>query len=302
MSARSPYAEAYQEKGVLASRRFFIARRLSQAIFLIVFLTGPLFALWIAKGNLASSRTLDVLPLTDPFVLLQSLLARHWPEATALTGAAIVLGLYLVFGGRSYCAWVCPINPVTDLAAALRRKLGIKQTAKLRPEFRNYLAFGVLVLSFVSGAVAWELVNPITALHRALVFGLPFAATGALAIFVFDLFVAKDGWCGRRILRRARQGRRAARVRGQPQRLRRLHGLLCRVPGAACHLARVARRKDGREPGHSQRRLHVVRRLRRCLSARGLPSRASLQPFGRAGRDRSPRHLACERVSRWQRL
>lgn len=196
MSARSPYAEAYQEKGVLASRRFFIARRLSQAIFLIVFLTGPLFALWIAKGNLASSRTLDVLPLTDPFVLLQSLLARHWPEATALTGAAIVLGLYLVFGGRSYCAWVCPINPVTDLAAALRRKLGIKQTAKLRPEFRNYLAFGVLVLSFVSGAVAWELVNPITALHRALVFGLPFAATGALAIFVFDLFVAKDGWCG----------------------------------------------------------------------------------------------------------
>ncbi len=196
MSARSPYAEAYQEKGVLASRRFFIARRLSQAIFLIVFLTGPLFALWIAKGNLASSRTLDVLPLTDPFVLLQSLLARHWPEATALTGAAIVLGLYLVLGGRSYCAWVCPINPVSDLAAALRRKLGIKQTAKLRPEFRNYLVFGVLVLSFVSGAVAWELVNPITALHRALVFGLPFAATGALAIFVFDLFVAKDGWCG----------------------------------------------------------------------------------------------------------
>ena len=196
MSARSPYAEAYQERGVLASRRFFVARRLSQAIFLIVFLTGPWFALWIAKGNLASSRTLDVLPLTDPFVLLQSLLARRWPETTALTGAAIVLGLYLVFGGRSYCAWVCPINPVTDLAAALRRKLGIKQTAKLRPEFRNYLAFGVLVLSFVSGAVAWELVNPITALHRALVFGLPFAATGALAIFVFDLFVAKDGWCG----------------------------------------------------------------------------------------------------------
>ncbi len=196
MSARFPYAEAYAEKGVFASRRYFLARRFSQAMFLIVFLSGPWFALWIAKGNLASSRTLDVLPLTDPFVLLQSLLARHWPEATALIGAAIVLAAYLVLGGRSYCSWVCPINPVTDLAAAIRRRFGIKQTAKLRPEFRNYLAVGVLILSFVSGTVAWELVNPITALHRALVFGLPFAATGALAIFVFDLFVAKDGWCG----------------------------------------------------------------------------------------------------------
>ncbi len=196
MSARFPYAEAYAEKGVFASRRYFLARRFSQAMFLIVFLSGPWFALWIAKGNLASSRTLDVLPLTDPFVLLQSLFARHWPEATALIGAGIVLVAYLLLGGRSYCAWVCPINPVTDLAAAIRRRLGLRQSAKLRREFRAYLALAVLVLSFVSGTVAWELVNPITALHRALVFGLPFAATGALAIFIFDLFVAKDGWCG----------------------------------------------------------------------------------------------------------
>lgn len=196
MSARSPYAEAYELKGVWASRRYFILRRIAQAGFLLAFLTGPLFALWIAKGNLASSRTLDVLPLTDPFVLLQSLFARHWPETTAQIGAGIVLAAYAILGGRTYCSWVCPINPITDLAAAIRRRFGIRQTAKLRPEFRNYLAFAILLLSFASGTVAWELINPITALHRALVFGLPFAATGALAIFVFDLFVAKDGWCG----------------------------------------------------------------------------------------------------------
>ena len=196
MSARSPYTEAYELKGVWASRRYFALRRLAQAAFLLVFLTGPWFGLWIAKGSLSSSRTLDVLPLTDPFVLLQSLFARHWPETTALIGAAIVLGAYLVVGGRTYCSWVCPINPITDLAAAVRRRFDIKQTAKLRPEFRNYFAVGVLVLSFATGTVAWELVNPITALHRALVFGLPFAATGALAIFIFDLLVAKDGWCG----------------------------------------------------------------------------------------------------------
>ena len=179
MSARSPYAEAYELKGVWASRRYFALRRLAQAAFLLVFLTGPWFGLWIAKGSLSSSRTLDVLPLTDPFVLLQSLFARHWPETTALIGAAIVLGAYLVVGGRTYCSWVCPINPIADLAAAVRRRFDIKQTAKLRPEFRNYFVVGILVLSFATGTVAWELVNPITALHRALVFGLPFAAAYA---------------------------------------------------------------------------------------------------------------------------
>lgn len=196
MSARSPYLEAREMKGRWRSSRYFVARRAAQAAFLIVFLTGPWLGFWIAKGTLASSRTFDVLPLTDPFVLLQSLFARHWPETTAIIGALIVLAAYFIVSGRAYCAWVCPINPITDLAAAIRRRFGIKQTAKLRPELRKYLAVAVLIVSFATGAVAWELVNPITALHRALVFGLPFAATGALAIFIFDLFVAKDGWCG----------------------------------------------------------------------------------------------------------
>jgi len=196
MSARAAYVEAREIKGRWLSMRFLVLRRLAQAAFVLVFLTGPWFGLWIAKGTLASSRTLDVLPLTDPYVLLQSLFARHWPETTAIVGALIVLAGYLLLGGRTYCSWVCPINPVTDLAASIRRRLGVKQTAKLRPELRNYLAVAVLVVSAVSGAIAWELVNPVTAFHRALVFGIPFAATGALAIFVFDLFVAKDGWCG----------------------------------------------------------------------------------------------------------
>jgi ferredoxin-type protein NapH len=38
---------------------------------------------WIVKGNLAYSLTLDTLPLTDPYVLLQSLLAGNWPERLA---------------------------------------------------------------------------------------------------------------------------------------------------------------------------------------------------------------------------
>jgi ferredoxin-type protein NapH len=197
MSANlTPYVEARQVKGVWRAHRFGILRRASQAVFLALFLTGPLFGLWIAKGTMASSETLGVLPLTDPFVLAQSLAARHWPEMTAIVGALIVVGAYWALGGRSFCAWACPLNPVTDLAAWLRRRLDIKTSAKIRPELRNWIAFAALIVSGFSGIVAWELVNPITAFHRALVFALPFGLIPAVAIFFFDLLVAKHGWCG----------------------------------------------------------------------------------------------------------
>ncbi len=197
MTAKArPYLEARAEKGLWASSRFLVLRRTSQFLFLALFLSGPLFGIWIAKGTLASSLTFGVLPLTDPFVFLQSLAARHWPEGTAVLGALIVLAGYLLLGGRSYCAWVCPVNPVTDLAAWLRRRLGITYTAKIRPELRLYFVGAVLVASALSGSIAWELINPVTALHRALVFGLWFGAGGTAAIFVFDLLVARHGWCG----------------------------------------------------------------------------------------------------------
>lgn len=197
MSATSrPYAEAVTEKGFWRAHRFLILRRLSQAGVLAIFLTGPLLGFWITKGTLSSSMTFGVLPMTDLFVFLQTLAAGRWPEATAITGAAIVLALYLIAGGRSFCSWVCPINPVTDLAAWLRRRLDITATAKLRPQTRNFLAIGALVVSAATGMIAWELVNPITALHRALVFGLFFGLVPVAAVFLFDLFVAKNGWCG----------------------------------------------------------------------------------------------------------
>lgn len=197
MSANArPYVEARREKGIWASSCFLVLRRTSQLFFLALFLSGPLLGIWIAKGTLASSMTLGVLPLTDPFIFLQSLAARHWPEGLSALGAALVLGCYLLLGGRSYCAWVCPVNPVTDLAAWLRRRLGITYTTKIRPELRLYLVGAVLAASALSGSIAWELINPVTALHRALVFGLWFGAGGTAAIFVFDLLVARHGWCG----------------------------------------------------------------------------------------------------------
>ena len=108
------------QRGAWQRNRWLLLRRASQFGFLALFLAGPWFGLWIVKGTLASSLTLEVLPLTDPFVLLQSLAAGLLPASTALIGAAIVVAAYVIVGGRTYCAWVCPVNPVTDAAAWLR--------------------------------------------------------------------------------------------------------------------------------------------------------------------------------------
>lgn len=197
MSAkRTPGVEARKRHGWLAANRWLLARRVSQLAFLLLFASGPWLGFWIAKGTLASSLTLDILPLTDPLVALQSILARHVPETSALIGAAIVLGVYLIVGGRLYCSWVCPINPVADLAAWTRRRLGIEKTWKIRPEARLYVLAAVLLASAATGTIAWEIVNPITTLHRGLLFGLSLGVLPVLAIFLLDVFVARDAWCG----------------------------------------------------------------------------------------------------------
>ena len=102
-----PAAEACAPARSLWQRqRWLILRRTSQLLILLAFLSGPWFGLWIAKGNLSSSLTLGVLPLTDPLLLLQTLATGHVPYAAALTGGAIVLVFYLLFGGRIFCSWV----------------------------------------------------------------------------------------------------------------------------------------------------------------------------------------------------
>lgn len=194
-----PGASAVAVRGWLAAHKWLLARRLSQALVVLVFLTGPLWGVWIAKGNLASSLTFGILPLTDPLMALQALLAGHLMTSAALVGAAIVLAFYAVVGGRMYCSWACPVNAVTDLAFWLRTRLGLDKGLPLNRNTRYWVLGGVLAASAATGTIAWELVNPVTMLHRGLVTGsiLTFgsAALITLAVFLFDLGVASRGWC-----------------------------------------------------------------------------------------------------------
>ncbi|WP_412554656.1 quinol dehydrogenase ferredoxin subunit NapH [Shimia sp. MIT1388] len=189
-------AEAIRDKGYWLAYRFLILRRASQAFFLSLFLLGPWFGIWWVKGNLSGSLTFDVLPLTDPFIALQGMVAGHWPELTALIGVVIVGLTYAAIGGRVYCSWVCPINPVTDAASWLHRKLDLPKGWQPKRGTKYFVLAMVLGVSVLTGTVAWEFVNPISMLHRGLIFGAGFAWALVLGVFLFDLLLARRGWCG----------------------------------------------------------------------------------------------------------
>jgi len=194
--AARPGAEAVAAKGWLPAHKWLLLRRLSQLGVLALFLVGPWFGWWIVKGNLTSSLTLGVLPLSDPFVLAQSLAAGHLPYRQALIGGGIVLAFYLAFGGRLFCSWVCPMNLVTDAAAWLRRRLGLKGGKAPAAASRYWLLGFVLLAAALTGSLAWEWLNPVSMLHRALVFGFGLAWGLVGGVFLYDLLIAPRGWCG----------------------------------------------------------------------------------------------------------
>ena len=192
----TPGADAVASKGWLKAHRYLVLRRVSQLGILALFLAGPWFGVWIVKGNLASSLTLETLPLSDPLLLLQVLLSGNIPAQSALIGAAIVLVFYLLVGGRVYCSWVCPVNLISDAAAWLRRRLNIKGASAFPRQTRYWLLLAVLLLPLVSGVLVWELINPVTLIYRALIFGLGLAWVVAVAILLLDLLVSGNAWCG----------------------------------------------------------------------------------------------------------
>lgn len=196
MSAQAPGREAIEAKGWWRAHKWLLLRRCSQLLVIGVFLLGPWFGWWLVKGNLAASRTLEVLPLTDPFVFAQMLAARHWPEMKAVLGVLIVVAVYGVIGGRVFCSWVCPMNVVTDAAAWLRRRLGLKGGGHPHEATRYYLLLAVLVACALTGQIVWEWLNPVSMLQRGLIFGIGFAWLIVLGVFVYDVLLAGRGWCG----------------------------------------------------------------------------------------------------------
>lgn len=150
-------------------------------------------------GNYSSAYVLESFYLTDPHAILQTLATGFLISTNALIGAVIVLAFYAMIAGRSFCSWVCPVNIITDLAIRVRKRWNILNTNRfiqISRQTRFWILGLGLILSAITGVAAFEVINPITMLHRGIIFGFGIGWTLVVAVFLFDLFVVEFGWCG----------------------------------------------------------------------------------------------------------
>lgn len=182
----------------LKNSKYLILRRVVQTSILLLFFGSNYFGWKILIGNYSSALFLDSLPLSDPYTTLQILASGFVGASDLLIGAAIVLLFYAIIGGRVFCSWVCPVNLLSDFAIMMRKKwkLRNKPIMFLNRNVRYYILGLSFILSTIIGVAAFEMISPISIFHRAIIFGIGGSWAVILALFLFELTIVKNGWCG----------------------------------------------------------------------------------------------------------
>jgi len=181
----------------LYRNRLLIARRALQLIIMLLFVGAAQWGWTLLKGNLSAAKVLDTLYLADPFAVIQMFFAGKIPTWEIIVGALIIGGFYALLVGRSFCSWVCPMNIITDTAKWLRKRLGLKQKyLTIDRNLRYWVLVLSLLLSLILGVAAFEFISPISVLHRAVIYGVGMSWMIVLVVFLLDLFIKENIWCG----------------------------------------------------------------------------------------------------------
>ncbi len=180
--------------------KYLLLRRTVQIGLMFLYFSANAYGWHILQGTFGSSLLFGVIPLADPYTTLQVLSAGFLIGADVVVGALIITIFYMLVGGRAFCSWVCPINMVTDLANWLRRKLKLDKEEVnyrfLKRRTRYWIMVLALIVSAIVGIAGFEAVSPITIMQRGIIFGFGSGIAVVVAIFLFDLFGVKNGWCG----------------------------------------------------------------------------------------------------------
>ncbi len=149
------------------------------------------------EGTLSGSRFLGF-HLIDPFTTLELFLAEHHLHINIIIGVSTITIFYLLVGGRSYCAWVCPYGVLSEIGEKWHNTLVAKKIIKDRKfDHRIKYIFWMifLILSFTSGYLVFETFNVVGILSRAIAYGWSLSLIWVLLVFTFEVFFSRRMWC-----------------------------------------------------------------------------------------------------------
>jgi len=151
----------------------------------------------VLEGTLNGSRFLGF-HLIDVFSTMEVYLATYHLSINMIIGAVTILIVYLLVGGRTYCAWVCPYGLLSEIAEKFHNTLVNKKIIKSREFNHNvrYVFWAIfLILSFTSGYLVFETMNVVGILSRFIAYGWSIALVWVLAILAVETFYSRRAWC-----------------------------------------------------------------------------------------------------------
>jgi len=146
-------------------------------------------------GSLSSS-SVGPVAIVDVFAGLQVILASKSLPLQMLLGMLPVLIVYGLIRGRAFCGWVCPVNLLMEFVDWLRLKTKLQPAEKVLPRHTKvYVAAAILVLSLILSVPVFEILSPISALNKLILFGSFAGVLTLVAIILAELFWGHRVWC-----------------------------------------------------------------------------------------------------------
>ncbi|MBT4762313.1 MAG: quinol dehydrogenase ferredoxin subunit NapH [Bdellovibrionaceae bacterium] len=157
------------------------------------------FDIQLLEGTLSGSRLFGF-HLADPFAAIQTMFASKVFNTNLIIGAVTIGVFYLLFGGRSFCSWVCPFHFIAEMNDYLKKYLKNKNILQFKQhtfdrKLKYIIFFLFIALATLSGLTIFEIINPVSALSRAFVYGPGVVLIFVIGLLVFELLFSRRGWC-----------------------------------------------------------------------------------------------------------
>ena len=149
------------------------------------------------EGTLNGSRFLGF-HMIDPFTTLEMFLSQYHLHINIIIGVTTITLVYLLVGGRSYCAWVCPYGILSEIGEKWHNTLVHKKIIKNRKfDHRVRYIFWVIFLglSATSGYLVFETFNVVGILSRMIAYGWSVALIWVVVVLAMEVFFSRRAWC-----------------------------------------------------------------------------------------------------------